>query len=88
MTDIPELPTDPAAELVEVEALYLLSWDGDPETEGAEYYAPPGTFHEDILGPDSHPLTDLPSRFTTTRIQAEALVKAGVVKIVSDPAAS
>lgn len=68
-------------------ALCLLSFDGDPETDGAEYYAPAGYEPEEPFDAEGRPLTDLPSAFVTTRIQAEAMVKAGAVQIEDDIAA-
>lgn len=76
-------------EPVEVEALGLISFDGDPATEGSEYYAPAGWQPEDPeddaswTDAEGKSLRDLPIRFATTRIQAEALVKAGAVRIVT-----
>lgn len=79
---------DPHNELVKCEALCLLSFDGDPETEGSEYYAP-ASFEPDEPDKDESwadaegkSLRNLPSSFITTRIQAQALVKAGAVRIV------
>jgi hypothetical protein len=77
-------PNDP----VEVEALGLISFDGDPETEGSEYYAPAGWEPEEPgdeaswSDAEGKSLRGRPARFVTTRIQAEALVKAGAVRIV------
>lgn len=77
-----ESEIEPHNEPVLCEALCLLSWDGDPTTEGAEYYAPQGYVPEQETDAEGRALTGLPSTFTTTRIQAEALVKAGAVRIV------
>lgn len=73
---------DAANQPVLCEALCLLSFDGDPETEGSEYYAPEGYEPEAPFDAEGKALTGLQSRFTTTRIQAEALVAAGAAKIV------
>lgn len=81
-------PTDANNEFVTCEALGLLSYDGDPETEGSEYYAPLGfepaepDDEASWTDADGKSLRNLPSRFTTTRIQAQAMVKAKVVRIV------
>lgn len=78
--------------LVEVEVLGLLSFDGDPETEGSEYYAPDGweppepDNNDSWIDAEGKSLRDLPARFVTTRVQADALVKAGAARIVG-PAA-
>lgn len=80
----PTTAPNPALDLVEVEALGLISFDGDPETEGSEYYAPADYVPEDYQTHDAEgkSLLGLPSRFFTTRIQADALVKAKAVRIV------
>ena len=89
----PDLETDPNLQLVEVEVLTPLSFDGDPETEGAEFYAPKGWTppkQYDGAGNEVPYLDgngDAPviagDRFTTTRIQAMALVQSRAARIVA-----
>lgn len=56
----------------------LLCWDGDPETEGSEYYAPKGWKPD----PKQHAgLVITGDRFVTTGGQAQALVAAGCGRI-------
>ena len=56
-------------DLVEVEALCALEWDGDPETDGSERYEP----RDNVNG--------LPSFFMCPLITAQALARAGIVKL-------
>jgi hypothetical protein len=71
-----------------VTALALVSYDGDPDTEGSEYYAPKGYEHRDANGDvvkeddDGKSLVNLPSEFVTTRAIADAMAKAKMVDIL------
>ncbi len=79
-------------DLVEVEVLVPLSWDGNPEIEGAEFYAPKGWSPPKQFDGDGNEVPYLDGngeepvisgdRFTTTRVQAEALVKAKAVRLL------
>lgn len=90
---IVDVPPPPEAEthneLVTVEVTGLLAWDGNPDTEGAELYAPAfGVLTEEQreglyeAGLDDDAIERLPSRFTCPRITAEGLVKARLVTII------
>lgn len=77
----------PHNDMVYVEVLCLLCWDGDPETEGAEYYAPDDfdlEAHKKANGidADNHDLLITGSGFETTLIQAQALESAKAVRII------
>lgn len=79
--------------IVTVEALQLLAFDGNPETEGAEYYAQAGFDLEahkvangiegEFLDGDGKPIHIVGNQFETTLIQAEAMVRARMVRIIA-----
>lgn len=80
-------------DLVTVEALELIAFDGDPDTAGSEYYAPDdfdldahkvaNGIEGELLDGDGQAITIAGSRFETTLIQAEALGKARLVRVLA-----
>ena len=97
-TESETAPTDLSAsihahnDLVTVEALCLLSFDGDPDTEGSECYAPAdfdlgahnaaNGLEGPLLDGDGNEIAIFGSQFTCTKIAAEGLVRAKIVKLV------
>lgn len=93
MPRIKETDVDSSEPMMIVTALTLIGFDGDPNTPGIDYYAP-ADFDEaehkrkNGIAPDSD-FTDghgqvihiIGSSFTVERAQAEAMAKAGLVKI-------
>ena len=77
---------------VTVEVLCLLAFDGDPTTEGSEYYAPAdfdlGSYNaaNGLEGPlrdgEGNVIEIVGSQLTCTRIAAEGLARAKLVKLV------
>lgn len=80
-------------ELIEVEALCLLSYDGHSNTPGIDDWYAPSDFDveahlakNEIDGPlvdgDGEPILITGNRFEVTRIVAEAMAKAKMVRII------
>jgi hypothetical protein len=78
-------------ELVMVEALCLIAWDGDPATEGQEYYAPKNWdeaghkkangIEGDLVDADGAIIVIRGSQFECTRLMAERLIKSRQVRM-------
>jgi hypothetical protein len=78
--------------MVTVEVLGLLCFDGDPEIDGAEYYAPDdfdmnsycaaNQIEMPLCDELGNPIIIAGSRFVTTLVQAQAMAAARIVRII------